>query len=392
MFEHNLAARMSLLNTESAFAILSKARALEAQGRSIIHMEIGQPDFPTPRNIKEAAYRALDAGYTGYSPSSGYPEAREAIAEHAAGHKSIKTSPDEVVIVPGGKPVMFYTMLMLLNLGDEVVFPSPAFPIYRSVIRFSGGVPVPIPLLAQNGFRLDLETFRQSLSAKTKVVLLNNPSNPTGGIFTEDDIAAIARILQDYPNIYILSDEIYDRIVFEGGVKSIASIQGMKDRTIILDGFSKTYSMTGWRIGYGIMHRELAKQMELLMVNSNSCCASFTQMAAIEALRGPQDAVETMVAVFRERRDYLVAALNAIPGISCQVPLGAFYAFPDISGFGLSSEAFAERLMNEAGVAALSGASFGEYGEGHIRLSYATALEEIKAAIGRIEEFTRKLR
>ncbi len=391
MSERNLAARMSLLNSESAFATLAKARALEAKGRSVIHMEIGQPDFPTPAHIIEAAYRAMNAGYTGYSPSPGYPEAREAIAEYAQKQKGINTSSDEVVIVPGAKPVMFFAMLMLIEPGDEVVFPSPAFPIYESVIKFTGGVPVPIPLNADD-FRVDMDAFRQSLTDKTKLVLLNNPSNPTGGVFPGEDICAIARALEAYPKVFVLSDEIYDRIVYDGGVKSIASIPEMKDRTIILDGFSKTYAMTGWRIGYGIMHRELAKQMELLMVNSNSCCASFTQMAAIEALKGPQDAVDAMLAAFRERRDYLVAALNAIPGIRCPVPKGAFYVFPDISSFGLSSEAFADRLLNEAGVAALSGASFGGFGEGHIRFSYATALEDIKIAAGRLAGFVKELR
>ena len=391
MFTRHLAARMSLLGTESAFTTLARARALEAQGRSVIHMEICQPDFPTPKNIVDAAYRAMKEGYTGYSPASGYPQAREAIAQYVRRQKGVDASPDEVVIVPGAKPVMFFTMLMLIEPGDEVIYPSPAFPIYESVIRFAGGVPVPIPLYANNDFRMDMDTFRQSLSAKTKLVLFNNPSNPTGGVFPEDDIREIARALQRYPDVFVLSDEVYDRIVYEGKAVSIASFPGMKERTILLDGLSKTYSMTGWRIGYGVMHRELAKQMELLMINSNSCCASFTQMAAIEALNGPQDAVEEMLAAFRARRDFLVQALDAIPGIRCPVPKGAFYVFPDISSFGMSGETFANRLLDEFGVAALSGSSFGAFGEGRIRLSYAASLEDIEKATKRLEAFSTKI-
>jgi len=354
-------------------------------------MEIGQPDFKTPQNIIDAACRAMNDGYTGYAPTPGFPEVRRTIAEYAARHKNIKTSADEVVVVPGGKPVMFYTMLMLINPGDEVVYPNPSFPIYESCIKFAGGVPVPLRLSAKNDFRLDIAAFKKLITPKTKLVLINSPSNPTGGVFTKDDILAIAEILRDRPDIFILSDEIYDRLIFEGEVFSIASIPGFKDRTIILDGFSKTYAMTGWRLGYGIMHPDLAKHMEMLMVNSNSCTASFSQIAGIEALTGPQDAVDMMRAAFMERRDYLVGALNAIDGISCCLPKGAFYAFPDISGFGIKSETFAGRLLDEAGVAAAWGTAFGEYGEGYVRLSYATSLENIKIAVQRIEKFTKSL-
>jgi aspartate/methionine/tyrosine aminotransferase len=391
MFEEAIAARMSLLHTESAFQILAKAKALEAQGRHIVHMEIGQPDFKTPQNIIDAAYRAMNDGYTGYSPTPGYPETREAIADYAARYKKITTSKDEIVVVPGGKPVMFYTMLMLLNPGDEVVYPNPSFPIYESVIRFAGGVPVPLRLSAENDFRFDPEAFRALITPKTKLVLINSPSNPTGGVFTKEDILALADILRERPDIFILSDEIYDRLCFEGEACSIASLPGFKDRTIILDGFSNAYAMTGWRLGYGIMHPDLAKQMELLMVNSNSCSASFSQIAAIEALTGPQDAVDEMRAAFRERRDYLIGALNSIPGVSCRMPKGAFYAFPDISSFGLRSADFAARLLDEAGVAAAGGTSFGSYGEGYLRLSYATSMENIKLAVERIEGFTKTL-
>jgi aspartate/methionine/tyrosine aminotransferase len=391
MFENAIAKRMSLLHTESAFQILAKAKALEAQGKHIVHMEIGQPDFKTPQNIIDAAHRAMNDGYTGYTPTPGFPEARRTIAEYAARQKNIATSMDEVIIVPGGKPVMFYTMLMLINEGDEVVYPNPSFPIYESCIKFAGGVPVPLQLSAQNDFRIDLDAFSKLITPKTKLVLINSPSNPTGGVLTREDILAMADILRGRPDIFILSDEIYDRLIFEGEACSIASLPGFKDRTIILDGFSKTYSMTGWRLGYGIMHPDLLKHMEMLMVNSNSCTTAFSQIASIEALTGPQDAVDTMRDAFRERRNYLVEALNSIDGVSCCLPKGAFYVFPDISSFGLTSAEFAARLLDEAGVAAAGGTAFGEYGEGYIRLSYATSLDNIRIAAERIEKFTKTL-
>ncbi|MCL2856568.1 MAG: pyridoxal phosphate-dependent aminotransferase [Oscillospiraceae bacterium] len=391
MFEKAIAERMNLLHTESAFAILAKARALEAQGRSVVHMEIGQPDFKTPQNIIDAACHAMNNGYTGYSPAPGFPEARQAIAEYAARHKGIKTSKEEVVIVPGGKPVMFYTMQMLINPGDEVVYPNPSFPIYESCIRYAGGVPVPLRLSAENDFRLNLEEFKKLITPKTKMVLINSPSNPTGGVFTREDILAIAEVLKGRPDIFILSDEIYDRLIFEGEVFSIASLPEFKDRTIILDGFSKTYAMTGWRLGFGILHPELAKQMEMLMINSNSCTASFSQMAAIEALNGPQDAVDEMRAAFIERRNYLVSALNSIDGVKCCMPQGAFYVFPDISSFGIPDKTFAERLLDEAGVAAAWGTAFGAFGEGYIRLSYANSMDNIKEAVERLAKFTKTL-
>ncbi|MCL2408854.1 MAG: pyridoxal phosphate-dependent aminotransferase [Oscillospiraceae bacterium] len=391
MFENKLAERMGFLHNESAFAILAKAKALEAQGKHIVHLEIGQPDFKTPQNIIAAACRALNEGYTEYSPTPGYPETRQAIAEYAARHKRIKTAMEEVVVVPGAKPIIFFSTLMLINPGDEVVYPNPSFPIYESCIRFAGGVPIPLRLSAKNDFRLDLNEFKKLITPKTKMIFINSPSNPTGGVFTRSDIEAMAEILKDRPDIFILSDEIYDRLIFEGDVCSMASLPGFKDRTIILDGFSKTYAMTGWRLGYGIMHPELAAQMELLVVSSNSCTASFTQIAGIEALNGPQDAVDEMRAAFIERRDYLVGALNSIDGITCCLPQGAFYVFPDISSFGLPDKLFAERLLDEAGVAAAWGSSFGAFGEGHMRLSYANSLENIKIAVDRIEKFTKGL-
>ena len=391
MFEKSIADRMNLLQTESAFQILAKAKALEAKGQTIVHMEIGQPDFSTPKNIIDAAYNAMNGGFTGYTPTPGIPEVRQTIADYATAHKKINTSMEEVVIVPGGKPVMFFTMLMLVQPGDEVIYPNPSFPIYESCIRFSGGKPVPLPLTAKNNFRIDMEVFKTLITPKTKLIILNNPSNPTGGVFEKEDILAMADILKDRPDIFILSDEIYDRLVFDGEVLSIATIPGFKDRTIILDGFSKTYAMTGWRLGYGIMHPELAQKMELLMVNSNSCAASFTQMAAMEALKGPQDSVDEMRAAFKERRDWLVDALNQIPGMTCCLPRGAFYAFPDISSYGISSDVFADRLLNEGGVAAAAGTAFGKYGEGYLRLSYAASMEQLKLAVERITRFVEGL-
>ncbi len=391
MFENQVAQRMSLLHTESAFKILAKAKALEAQGKSVIHLEIGQPDFKTPQNIIDAAYKAMNDGYTGYTPTPGLPEVRQAVAEYAAKHKGIVTDMNEVILVPGGKPIMFYTMLMLINPGDEVVYPNPSFPIYESCIKFAGGIPVPIPLTAENDFRVDIEVFKKAITSKTKLVLLNSPSNPTGGILEKEDILAIAQVLRSRPDIMILSDEIYDRLVFDGSAFSIATLPGFKDRTIILDGFSKTYAMTGWRLGYGIMHRDLVKHADMLMVNSNSCSAAFTQIAAIEALKGPQDAVEEMRSAFKERRDWLIGALNEIPGVTCCKPRGAFYAFPNIASFGLKSEEFATRLLDEGGVAAAGGTAFGAYGEGYIRLSYANSLDNLKIAVERIRKFTQTL-
>lgn len=392
MFENSLAARVDSLNTESAFKILAKANSLEAEGRHIIHCEIGQPDFKTPSHIARAACDAINNGLTGYTPTPGYAELRETIAGFYSANKQVHTNKNEVVVVPGGKPVMFYTMLMLVNPGDEVIIPDPGFPIYRSCIEFAGGVPVPIPLREEDNFKYDLNRLKDSLTPKTKLVILNSPSNPTGGVFDVEDLKAIAEILRDRPDIFIMSDEIYDRLVYDSDIApSIAAFPEFKDRTIILNGFSKAYAMTGWRLGYGIMHEELAKKMELLMVNSNSCAASFTQIAANEALRGPQDSVAMMKEAFKERRDWLVDALNAIPGISCVKPSGAFYAFPNISSFGIKSYDFCDRLLTEAGVAAAWGTSFGRCGEGFFRISYATSLDNLKEAVSRIADFTAKL-
>lgn len=386
-----IAERVSRLNGESAFAILSKAKALEEKGIDVIHLEIGQPDFQTPSNIMEAADRAMAQGYTGYGPTLGYNELRKTVAEYAKKYKNVDADFENVAIVPGGKPTMFFTMLTLVRPGDEVIYPNPGFPIYESCIKFAEGVPVPLPITADNNFRLDIEKFKSLITPKTKLIIINSPCNPTGGVFEKEDILAMAEILKDRPDIFILSDEIYDRLVFEGKAFSIASLPEFKDRTLVLDGFSKSYAMTGWRIGYCIANKDIIKQFEMIMVNSVSCTCSFTQMAAIEALTGPQDSVDEMRAEFKKRRDWLVDALNKIEGISCKLPRGAFYAFPDISSFGLSSKEFADRLLDEEGVALAWGTSFGEYGEGHIRISYATSLDNLKEAVNRIKRFTERL-
>ena len=387
-----IAERVTRLNGESAFAILSKAKALEAQGMDVIHLEIGQPDFQTPSNIMEAADRAMANGCTGYSPTLGFNELRQAVADYVKKYKNVDAGLENVAIVPGGKPTMFFTMMTLVRPGDEVIYPNPGFPIYESCIKFAEGVPVPLPITAENDFRLDIEKFKSLITPKTKLIIINSPGNPTGGVFEKEDILAMAEVLRDRPDIFILSDEIYDRLVFDGKTFSIASLPEFRDRTLVLDGFSKSYSMTGWRIGYCVANEEIIKRFKLLMVNSVSCTCSFTQMGALEALTGSQDSVDRMREEFRKRRDWLVEALNNIDGIKCRLPRGAFYAFPDISSFGLTSKEFADRLLNEEGVALAWGTSFGEYGEGHIRISYATSLENLKEAVKRIRRFTQRLR
>ncbi|HYM10297.1 MAG TPA: pyridoxal phosphate-dependent aminotransferase [Bryobacterales bacterium] len=385
-----LAKRMQQLGTESAFDVLVKARRLEAQGRSVVHMEIGEPDFPTPSNIVEAAKRALEEGWTHYGPTQGYPELREAIAEHIRQTRGVGVGPEHVSVVPGGKPIIFFPMLALLEPGDEVLYPNPGFPIYESMIKYLGGVPIPLPLVESRGFSLDLDMLAAKLSPRTKMLVLNSPQNPTGGVIPEQDLAEIARMVRDH-DLIVLSDEIYSRINYLERHHSIASFDGMLEKTIILDGFSKTYAMTGWRIGYGVMPEWLAQAVTRLMVNSNSCTASFTQRAALEALHGPQESVDRMVAEFRRRRDAIVAGLNRIPGFRCALPGGAFYAFPNIAGTGMSSQELADHLLQEAGVAALSGASFGSYGEGYLRFSYATSLANIEEALRRVEQAARAL-
>ncbi|HWE50002.1 MAG TPA: pyridoxal phosphate-dependent aminotransferase [Bryobacteraceae bacterium] len=385
-----LAERMSRIGAESAFDVLTRARALEAQGKHVIHLEIGEPDFPTPQHIVDAGKKALDEGWTHYGPMQGYPELREAIAEHVSETRGIPVSAANVCVTPGGKPIIFFPMLALLGPGDEVIYPNPGFPIYESMIRVSGATPVPVPLIEERGFSFDLGVFRSSLSSRTKMVVLNSPQNPTGGMIPAEDIAAIADELRDR-DVVVLSDEIYSRIVY-GGERpvSIASMPGMLEKTIILDGFSKTYAMTGWRLGYGVMPPFLVDPVNKLMVNSNSCTASFTQKAGVAALRGPQDAVTTMVREFHRRRDAFCAGLNDVPGWHCAIPGGAFYAFANVKATGLPSKHIADSLLAEAGVACLNGGGFGEYGEGYIRFSYANSYENLMQAVERIQAWSKQ--
>lgn len=387
---YKFADRMNNIGTEKAFEVLAKCKKLESEGKDIIHLQIGEPDFDTPRNIIEAGQKALSDGYTHYTPNLGIYEVRESIARYAQKTKSIITKPEEVVIVPGGKPIMFYTFMALVNPGDEVIYPNPGYPIYESLIRFTGAKPVPMPLIEDNDFRVDIEDLKKKINDKTKLIIINSPANPTGGVFSKEDIENIANLIRD-KDIYVLSDEIYERINYGIKPTSIASIEGMKDKTIILDGFSKIYAMTGWRAGYGIMNEEIADRVDKLIANVTSNTAAFTQIAMKEALEGPQEDPMKMVQEFKRRRDLMVSKLNSIDGISCKTPQGAFYAFPNIRELGMSSEEMADYLLYEANVAVLDGKSFGEYGEGHLRLSYATSTENIIEAIDRIKEAVSKL-
>lgn len=380
-----IAQRMGLLGTESAFEVLAKAKALERQGREILHFEIGEPDFDTPENIKEAAIKALRDGYTHYCPAPGIPQLREAIAEHIANTRKIPVSPEEVIVTPGAKPIMFYGILACVDPGDEVIYPNPGFPIYESVINFVGARPVPVPLLEERGFSFDMDIFEKSITSKTRMIILNSPQNPTGGMLLESDLKRIAEVAKER-NIWILSDEIYDQMLYKGQFVSITTLADVKDQTIILNGFSKTYAMTGWRMGYGVMPEELAKHVTRLIINCNSCTATFQQVASVEALKGPQDAVAKMVAEFKQRRDLIVSGLNQIPGISCQVPQGAFYVFPNIKGFQKPASQISDYLLDKAGIAVLSGTAFGKYGEGYLRFSYANSQENIKKMLKRLGE------
>ena len=384
-----IAERMTRIGIESAFEVLQRARALEAQGKKIVHLEIGQPDFPTPRHVIEAGQKALDEGWTGYGPTPGFPDFREAIAEYISTTRGISVTGKNVMVVPGGKPIMFFTMMAVLEPGDEVIYPNPSFPIYESMINFLGATPVPVPLVESRGFSFDLDTFQQKLSPKTKMVILNSPANPTGGMIPRDDLEKMAGMLRDR-DVLVLSDEIYSRICYGVEPSSITQFPGMLEKTIILDGFSKTYSMTGWRLGYGVMPLWLADAVDKLMVNSNSCTASFTQRAGLAALKGPQDDVDRMVTEFRRRRDVIVKGLNEIPGFRCVVPDGAFYVFPNVSGTGISSKELADMLLNDAGVACLSGTAFGSYGDGYLRFSYAASLENIQDALDRIRKVSER--
>jgi aspartate/methionine/tyrosine aminotransferase len=382
----HIANRMSRLGTETAFEVLVKAKALEAQGRDIVHLEIGEPDFDTPKNIITAAQDAIGGGYTHYGPSAGLPEAREAIAQYVARTRDISVSPDEVVITPGAKPIMFFGMMATIDEGDEVIYPNPGFPIYESVINFLGARPVALPLQEDKDFRFDIADLESRISDKTRMIIINSPQNPTGGILTDDDLRSIAELCIRH-DLILFSDEIYSRITYDGFEHtSIARYDGMKERTIILDGFSKTYAMTGWRLGYGVMPASLASLVAKLQTNSTSCTAAFSQIAGVEALTGPQDEAEAMIDQFRKRRDVIVDGLNSIPGFRCHKPQGAFYVFPNIEGTGRSSQFMADYLLNEAGVACLSGTSFGVHGEGFIRFSYANSIDNIEMALERIKE------
>lgn len=384
------AERMSRLGTESAFEVLAKAKGLEAQGRDIIHLEIGQPDFPTPMNICEAAFKAMKDGQTGYGPSAGLPEFREVVAQHITETRGVTIHPDEVTVTPGAKPIIFFTILALIDEDDEVIYPEPGFPVYESVIDFIGGKPVPLLLREEVDFRFRIEELEAAITARTKLLILNSPQNPTGGTLTAADLGAIAELAQKH-NFYVLTDEVYSRILYEGTHQSVLSLPGMKERTILIEGHSKTYAMTGWRLGYGIAPQAIADKITQLTINSNSCTATFTQIAGIEALIGQQDSVTEMVTEFQRRRDGIVDGLNALEGVSCIKPLGAFYVFPNVTQLPMACEPLADYLLDEAGVALLPGTAFGKYGDGYLRLSYANSLENIQEALGRMEKAIAKL-
>jgi aspartate aminotransferase len=381
---------MARLGNETAFVVLAKARALEAQGRQIVHLEIGEPDYETPVHIREAAVTALYQGYTHYGPSAGLPEFRSVIAADAGKERGVTFTPDQVVVCPGAKPIMFYVIMALIGDGDEAIYPNPGFPIYESMINFVGGKAIPIPLREENDFRLDVNELESLITPRTRLIIVNSPQNPTGGVLTKSDLEAIARLSIKH-DIPVLSDEMYKRYVYEGEHTSILSFPGMPERTILLDGHSKTYAMTGWRLGYGVMPVELAKQVTILQTNAVSCAASFVQRAGMVALSGPQDAVTQMVQEFRARRDLLVDGLNLIKGVSCRLPKGAFYAFPSIKATGKDSQFIADYLLNEAGVAVLSGTSFGAYGEGYLRFSYANSRANLEKALDWIAKAMAKL-
>jgi aspartate/methionine/tyrosine aminotransferase len=386
----DIATRMSRLGTESAFEVLARARALERAGREIIHLEIGEPDFDTPLHIRDAAKRALDAGATHYGPAAGLPELREAIAKHVGATRGVPVSPEEVVVTPGGKPIMFFTILALINAGDEVIHPNPGFPIYESVVNFVGGVPVPIPLREESGFGFDLDEFERRLSPRTRLIIVNSPQNPTGGVLDRAQLERIAAAAVER-GIPLLTDEIYREFLYEGEFVSMFGFPGVRERAVLLDGFSKTYAMTGWRLGYGVMPPALAEHVTRLMVNSASCTASFVQLAGLAALEGDQSSVAQMVEAFKRRRDLIVDGLNRLPGVSCIRPRGAFYAFPNVSRLGRPSGEIAEKLLTDGGVAVLPGTAFGAHGEGYLRLSYANSETNLRAALERMRPVLEKL-
>lgn len=380
-----VAERMKRLPGEGAIEVLARAMALEAEGVDIIHLEVGEPDFKTPANILEAGIRALKAGDTRYGPAPGIPELREAITQDVFVRLGIEVKPEQVVVTPGGKAIAFFAFLALLEPGDEVIYTNPGFPVYEAMTDFIGAKRVPLRLLEERGFRFEVEDFLSKVSPKTRLIVINSPHNPTGSVLTKSDLEVVAEVAVER-GLWVLSDEVYNRIIYEGESLSIASLPGMQRRTIILDSFSKSYAMTGWRLGFGIMPPELASHIIRLVINSNSCTPPFIQRAGIEALKGPQEAVTRMVAAFRERREVIVEGLNSIEGLRTVKPQGAFYIFPNIEGVGMGSGEFADYLLKEAGVAVLPGTAFGEYGEGFIRISYANSLGNIRKALDRISK------
>jgi aspartate/methionine/tyrosine aminotransferase len=382
--------RVLNLTIEGAYHMLARAQALEAQGHRIIHLEIGQPDVPTFSNISEAASQAIYDGNTGYTPSAGIPMLRQAIAEDSGRRRDINITPEQVVVCPGAKPALFFPTLALVSPGDEVIYPDPGFPTYKAMIEVAGGVPVPVPLKEENDFSFDLDALDELISDRTRMIVINSPSNPTGGVIPRPALEHIAGVSKEH-DIWVLSDEVYSRLVYDDPAPSIATLPGMMERTIICDGFSKTYSMTGWRLGYGVMPVPLAKRVDLLLNHSVGCTANFTQHAGIEAITGPQEQVEAVVEKYQQRRDVLIAGLNDIPGLSCRTPQGAFYAFPNVTSFGHSSDWLADYLLDEAGVALLSGTSFGEYGDGYLRLSFANSMENIQLATEKLSAALGKL-
>jgi aspartate aminotransferase len=383
--------RVSQLEPEGAYFMLAKAQALEAAGRQIIHLEVGQPDVPTFDNVSQAGVDATQEGYTRYTPPAGIPVLRSAIAADAGSRRGVHFTSEQVVVGPGAKPALFFPTLALVQPGDEVIYPDPGFPTYLAMIQVAGGVPRPVPLSEEKDFSFDLEAFDQLVNARTRLVILNSPSNPTGGVMPPNALEHIAQMAVER-DFWVLSDEIYSRLTYDTPAPSIVSLPGMAERTIICDGFSKTYAMTGWRLGYGIMPAPLAGRVELLLTHSVGCTASFTQVAGLEALQGPQEGVARVVAEYRRRREVMVSGLNAIPGVRCRTPQGAFYAFPNISAFGKPSDWLAEYLLEQAGVALLPGTSFGQNGEGYLRLSFANSTENIKLALSRMANALGKLR
>jgi len=383
-----LAERMSRLGTETAFDCLCRARALECR-MDVVHLEIGEPDFDTPAHIREAAKQALDEGYTHYGPSAGLPELRAAIAEYAGRLRGATFRDEHVVVTPGGKPVMAFAIMALVEEGDEVIYPNPGFPIYESMIEYMGGRAVPIHLRESREFRLDAEELASLVNPRTKLIIINSPQNPTGAVLTREDLRLVADTALKH-NVWVLADEIYSEILYDGQFESISRFPEIHHRLIILDGFSKTYAMTGWRVGYGIMPKEMADMLARIQTNTNSCTATFSQRACLEALSGPREPVEKMVAEFKRRRDFIVEGLNAIPGFRCVRPHGAFYAFPNIEGTGLDCKVLADRLLEEQGVACLAGTCFGKYGDGFLRFSYATSVERISKALDRVQQLLSK--